>query len=228
MLSGFMSALNPVSMIGSGLALGGDVLAYKGQEATNESNERIAQENRAFQERMANTAMAYQERMSSTAYQRAMEDMKKSGLNPILAYAQGGASTPQGHSPSGSVATMQNPAAVFSGSAGRIASLASTAADVSLKGEQENLVYWEARKAASQAGLNQVQSDLVAEEIQKKHEEIQLIRQNTIGTEADNVERQIMAEFYQSADFAAIARKLGISPQVLAGVFRIFFGRSRR
>lgn len=42
--------------------------------------------------------MAFQERMSNSAYQRAMQDMEKAGLNPMLSFSQGGASTPSGAS----------------------------------------------------------------------------------------------------------------------------------
>lgn len=53
--------------------------------------------------------MKYEMHMSNTAYQRAMEDMRKAGLNPILAYAQGGASTPTGASGSVNAASMGMP-----------------------------------------------------------------------------------------------------------------------
>lgn len=74
-----------------GSVLGGG-LGYLGMKQANAQNRDAAREQ-----------MAFQERMSSTAYQRAMEDMRKAGLNPMLAISHGGAS-----SPSGAVSQMQN------------------------------------------------------------------------------------------------------------------------
>lgn len=87
-------------MIWESLAAGSGVLQgamnYFSQRETNKSNERIAREANTASAKQAQEQMAFQEEMSNTSYQRAMEDMRKAGLNPILAYSQGGASTPSG------------------------------------------------------------------------------------------------------------------------------------
>jgi hypothetical protein len=74
----------------------GGALGFIGQERTNASKEGIASAANAASAEQAAKQMDFQERMRKTQYQTAVEDMKEAGLNPMLAYSQGGAGTPTG------------------------------------------------------------------------------------------------------------------------------------
>lgn len=78
-------------------------------EYTNRQNFRESSNARDFSAGMAREQMAFQKEMSNTAYQRSMADMQSAGLNPMLAFSQGGASSPSGASGSTPTATAQMP-----------------------------------------------------------------------------------------------------------------------
>ena len=72
--------------------------AIKEQQEFNLSSAKTAMD---FSASEAQKNRDFQEYMSNTAYQRAMSDLRKAGLNPVLAYTQGSASTPAGSTGTG-------------------------------------------------------------------------------------------------------------------------------
>lgn len=91
-----------------GSALIGGLGSFIGGERRNSAQEAAAQRQMDFQAQQTQAQMDFQERMSNTAYQRTVADMRAAGINPMLAYQQGGASTPAGGAAVGAQAQLED------------------------------------------------------------------------------------------------------------------------
>lgn len=130
-----MDPVTAAAVIGAGSQLIGGFMQNQGAKETNAANLRIARETNQFNAQQAQLNRDYQTSMSNTQHQRQVADLKKAGLNPILA-AQGGAGTPSGSAATGSTATMENPMA---GMATHARDLGNTFTDaIRLRNELEN------------------------------------------------------------------------------------------
>jgi len=136
------------------LPLAASALSYLSQEETNDENRDLTISGRAFNSAEALANREFQREMSNTSYQRAVKDMMAAGLNPMLAYSQGGASTPSGSAGSApSAIPMGNKGTAAAQGGAAAAAMQNTQADTAVKlANEKNLEADTANKRAELAG----------------------------------------------------------------------------
>lgn len=145
-------------------------------DKVNKENVRNTESGQAFNAEQAKLNREFQERMSSSAYQRAVGDMRKAGLNPMLAFSQGGASSPGGGAASsGAYQGYVNPYAGALSTGQQASQIRNMDADTLNKTTSNPLI--EAQTVASLASAGQLEqaTKLAAQQTDKVREEIQLV-----------------------------------------------------
>lgn len=160
------------ALVGIGMASASTAANVWGQQQANETNIELAQENRQWQEYMA-----------STRYQRTMADMRAAGLNPILAYKQGG-----GPVPSGNVANVGN---IMDKVGENTQRAASTALQYKRTGQEVQTMKANENQAREQAKLNKMNEALVEKQLEIKSLEVSSAR-------AENAFAQHQEAFYNT------------------------------
>lgn len=174
-----------LSFLGAAIA---PVLDFLGGSNTNEANAREAAANRAFQERMSNTE-----------YRRSMKDMELAGLNPMLAYQKGGASTP-----AGSVIPMENPFRRAGEHAQNITSALKARAEIENLKQNTALTAEKLETERTIQAANNANSALTAQRTISEGLNQGLISQNTALT-AKKVETEASNNLVAQATFQKIA-----------------------
>lgn len=209
--------------LGMGTLIGGGIGAIGSLMGQKSANDQAAAN--------VDKQIQFQREMSNTAYQRATKDMRKAGLNPLLAYTQGGASTP-----SGAAAPVQSETA---GMAQIVSQLPQSLAQVE-KTEAEQDQIKQNTKAIAQniknmkatQSLTEGQTDKLASEIAQIQSQIRLQQQQTRLTSSQTgktdkeslrlsqqlVKEEILADFYSSNHFAALAKEFNLDARVLKDV----------
>lgn len=207
--------------IGMDMLTGGAVSNAKSVAETNQSQMALAQKQ-----------MDFQERMSNTAYERAMNDMRKSGLNPMLAFDKGGASTP-----SGAMATLTAPrkgdigaglANTAKEALGMSASLQNTHSQTQLNKANAQVADVSAEKLTANAKESEANTQYTQQLKQKAKADTERAKQEAKRSrqdvERDEARRGIDKKL---APVDAIIERIGNAAGIVGSAFRGFTGGRR-
>jgi hypothetical protein len=151
---------------------------------------------------------AFQQSASDTAYQRAMADMKKAGLNPILAGRYGPASTP-----SGSMATIPDYGKSFS-----------TGMSTAYQGQQTQAnvrkIAAEIKQIGYQHGLTEAQTSNIEELTKKVIQDTELSGQQTIGKAFENRVNSLISEFKEDNPNLTLFQAFGVDAGDLVDIIK--------
>ena len=151
---------------------------------------------------------AFQLDASNTAYQRAMADMKKAGLNPILAGRYGPASTP-----SGSVAQMPDIGKSFTSGMSTAYQGQQTQANV-------GKIRFEVNKLVADTGVSLAQQSNIVQLTKKAIEE-------TKSSSLRNAINSVLTEFKTDNPNVTIAQEFGVDAGKLVDIIGKVVGKTK-
>lgn len=148
-----------------------------GAERANRKNIQMMREDQRFQAGQAGRQMDFQREMSNTAWQRAVQDMRLAGINPIMAASQGGASTPGGAAGGGGMARIEDaisPAVASAQHARRLR------AELRVMRETEQKIYNDAQLARNQSIESASRNVLVQDQQNRTRAETENLRMQNL------------------------------------------------